>query len=757
LNDEAGGREGFDAMAARLHELGLGLVVDVVPNHMAVPTPAYLNRPLWSVLREGPASPYARWFDIQWAAERHALLMPMLGARIGQVLLAGELTIDAAGGPGGDETVLRYHEHEFPVRPGTAHLPLAELVERQWYRLAHWRVADDELNYRRFFDIDTLAAIRVEDPEVFAPTHALLLELVRGGAIDGLRIDHPDGLADPRGYLRHLRSAAPDAWVVVEKILEGDESLPADWPCAGTTGYDALLRLGGVFVDPAGAGPFSALLTELTGDRAGFVEVAHAAKAEVTSGLLYTEVERLTAVLADICAADVLLRDHTRRALQGAVTALLVAIGRYRAYVVVGEEPGPETVAVIDAAVARAAISVPEPDPDALALVRDLVLGRPVGSPHRVGDAARAEVVIRFQQACGPVMAKGVEDTAFYRWPRLTALNEVGGDPGRFGVSPDELHAYAARIAHDWPATMTALTTHDTKRSEDVRARLAVLSEVPGEWVTWLREVRETAIPHRDPALDPRTEYLIWQTLVGTWPIGAERLEAHAVKAVREAKDHTSWTTPVASYEAAVTAFVRGVLADPSCTAALDGWVARHTGAERCVVLGQKLLQLVLPGVPDTYQGTELVMASLVDPDNRGEADLDRPRTRLAALDAGSAPADLDDEKLLVTSRALRLRREHAGWFTGPAARTGPVAATSAHALALGRGTGGVLSVVAVVTRLAVGLDRLGGWAEHTLALPPGLWRDVLTGRQVRTAGAGARLADLLADLPVGLLVRVGR
>jgi (1->4)-alpha-D-glucan 1-alpha-D-glucosylmutase len=264
LNDEAGGEPAFRTLIERLHEHGLGAVADVVPNHMAVPTPARLNSQLWSVLRDGPQSPYASWFDVDWSVPDRAILTPVLGQRIGQVLAASELTLDPAGGPAGDELVLRYYDHEFPVRPGTGSLPMAELVDRQWYRLAHWRVADEELNYRRFFDVDTLAAVRVEDPEVFEATHRLLLDLVADGSLDGLRIDHPDGLADPRGYLARLAEATGDSWVVVEKILEGHEHLPDDWRCAGTTGYDALQRVGGVFVDQSGASPLSALLAEIT-------------------------------------------------------------------------------------------------------------------------------------------------------------------------------------------------------------------------------------------------------------------------------------------------------------------------------------------------------------------------------------------------------------------------------------------------------------------------------------------------------------
>jgi (1->4)-alpha-D-glucan 1-alpha-D-glucosylmutase len=762
LNADAGGRSAFDRMVGELHGRGLRAVADVVPNHMAVPTPVRLNAQLWSVLRDGPRSPFARWFDVDWSVPDRAILMAVLGDRIGTVLRNGEITIDRSG----EEPVLRYYEHEFPVRPGTEDLPLEELVDRQWYRLAWWRVADDELNYRRFFDVDTLAALRTEDPQVFAATHALLLDLVTAGALEGLRIDHPDGLADPRGYLRRLDEATGGTWVVVEKILEDDEQLPPDWPCAGTTGYDSLQRVGGLFADPASAAPLSELLTEVTGESIDFAAVEEQAKREIVEHSLYAEVNRLVELLVAICHEDIALRDHTRRQLGLCVVELLVAFDRYRAYVVPGEPAPAESVEVVDRAVERARPHLPEDAWDALDLVRDLALGRPAGrGPRGRQDAARrAEFVVRFQQTCGPVMAKGVEDTAFYRWHRLVALNEVGGDPGRLGVPPEEFHAFAATLQADWPATMTTLSTHDTKRSEDVRARLLALTEAPQDWAVAVREWMEAAGHHRSPEgwPDAATAYLIWQTLVGTWsssgPLAARRLHDYLTKAVREAKQHTSWVRPDEVYERGVHAYADAVLDDEKILASVAAFATGLDGAARVAVLGQKLVQLAMPGVPDVYQGCELVDLSLVDPDNRRDVDFDERRARLARLDAGEKPADLDDEKLLVTSRVLRVRREHPDWFVGPASGYLPLPTSTGNAVAFGRGTAGTeggapqVRAVAVATRLPVALERHGGWADHTLALPDGLWHDLLTGQE--TAGGSVRFADLMADLPVAFLVR---
>jgi (1->4)-alpha-D-glucan 1-alpha-D-glucosylmutase len=758
--DEFGGAEAFSRMCRQLAAQGLAAVADVVPNHMAVPTPVRLNAALWSVLRDGPGSPYARWFDVDWTVPHRAVLMPVLGDRIGDVLAAGQLRLDLDG----DEPVLRYFEHEFPVRPGTETLPLAELADRQWYRLAWWRVADDEVNYRRFFDIDTLAAVRVEDEEVFAATHALLLDLVAQGELAGFRIDHPDGLADPRAYLRRLSSATGGAWVVVEKILEDRERLPADWPCAGTTGYDALAMVGGLFVDPAGAAPLSSLLVDLTGDSDDLDAVVEASKRLVVTQGLYAEVERVVDLLVETCHADITLRDHTLRALRAAVVELLVAMDRYRAYVIPGQSAPAESVEVVERAARRARERLPEELRATVDLVCDLVLGRPVGfrPPSARESARREEIVVRFQQTCGPVMAKGVEDTAFYRWHRLVSLNEVGGNPARLGVIPEEFHAFAARIQRDWPLTMTTLSTHDTKRSEDVRARLSTIAGRHAEWAEAVRGWMEAAARHRSPEgwPDAPTAYLVWQTLVGTWddaPIAPDRLLAYLEKATREAKRHTSWTWPDPTYDVGVAGYATAVLSDARLMNSVGAFCAGIAADARVAVLGQKLVQLAMPGVPDTYQGCEIVDLSLVDPDNRRDVDFDERARRLERLDAGNRPADLSDEKLLVASRVVRLRRERPEWFIGPTALYAPVATTTGHAIAFARGDAtdpAGPAVVAVATRLPLTVDRLGGWDVHSLSVPPGSWRDRLTGRDL--SGGPVLLADLLGELPVALLVREG-
>ncbi|SDD05875.1 maltooligosyl trehalose synthase [Sanguibacter gelidistatuariae] len=765
VSEVLGGRAGLDRLAASARASGLGLVLDIVPNHMALPTPAWHNAALWSVLTLGPESPYASWFDIDFATGDGAILMPVLGARIGDVLAVGELTLDIIDVPGVGETqVLRYHEHVFPLREGTESLPLIELVDRQHYRLAHWRVGDEELNYRRFFDVGTLVAVRVEDPVVFDQTHALILELLEAGVIDGLRIDHPDGLADPAGYLARLSERSGGAWVVVEKILAGEEEVPRDWVTMGTTGYEGLWRVQSTFMEPAGEARLASLMHRVTGDEGDSLPaLIDVSKREVISGPLYAEVHRLTDLAAEICREDLRLRDHTWRALHECLTVLLVCFDRYRAYVVPGEVTSREALLAMGTAAAAARTHLDTERAQTLDVLVELLLGREVGSAGRRREARRDELVVRFQQVCGAVMAKGVEDTAFYRWTHLTSLCEVGGEPSRFALSQDDFHAFAAHLVAHSPAALTTGSTHDTKRSEDTRAALGVLSEMAEEWAELVGELRARSARSRSALVDGRTENLLWQTIAGTWspaggpdgvgsPINFDRLEQYLRKATREAKTRTSWTHPDDSYEEAVLALAGWVLKDPQSLALYEAWARRTAPAVRAAVLGTKLVRLTMPGVADVYQGSETFAPTLVDPDNRQSIDAGALGRRLDRLDDGARPRDLADEKLWVTSRALRVRRGDPGAFLGPEAGYRPLAASSGAALAFARTERGEATAVTVATRGAVRLQRLGGWGEHTLVLPEGRWLDVLTGRAV--AGGEQPVAELLDALPVALMVR---
>jgi len=757
-----GGEDGLRRLAQALHERGMGAIVDVVPNHMALPVPENGNRALWSVLREGPESPFAAWFDVDWSAQDGALLLPVLGRRIGECLRTGELHVDRSdaavaefGGP-----VLRYFGHAFPLRPGTEELPLHRLVRAQYYRPAYWRVAAEEPGYRRFFDISSLIAVRAEDPGVLHATHRLLLELVQDGTLDGLRIDHPDGLADPRGYLRYLQSATEGVWTVVEKILAADEQLPADWACAGTTGYDAQRAIGALLTDPVGAERLVALYAGLTGSAQDFGPIAREARLEVLDSLLRPEIDRLVEVLVGICHTELELRDHTQTGLRDSMCALIANLRVYRAYTVPGEAAPADSAARVEAAAKAAAAFLPVERQETLWLVRDLALGR-VG-PR---DELRDEFQVRFQQTCSAVMAKGVEDTAFYRWTALPGASDVGGEPFEPALPPARFHGYCALRQAEWPAAMTTLSTHDSKRSEDVRARLAVLTELPDEWAAALAgfqvAVRTAATPPEAP--EPADEYLLWQTLYGAWPIGADRLLPYLRKALREAKTRTSWSAPDEAYEDRVLAFAEAALESTKVSAELQAFVDRVAPYTAGNVLTQKLVQLTMTGVPDVYQGTESEFLALTDPDNRRPVDFAGLR---ALLDAAESPAEespaaespaarIATAKLLVTSRALRLRRERPESFAPSTAQTPlfPIGAAAGHAIAFLRGD----HVATVGTRLPAGLERAGGWGETALPLPPGLWRCRLTGHEFRVdeqSGVGVPLAQLTADLPVALLVR---
>jgi (1->4)-alpha-D-glucan 1-alpha-D-glucosylmutase len=731
LNPELGGDEAFARMVAACRAAGLGILLDVVPNHMAVSEPESQNAQWWSLLRDGRDSPYADWFDVDWdsADNPGKVLVPVLGGPLGEVV--GELELL--------EDRIRYYDHEVPIAPGTrVDGDVLATLERQHYRLASWRVAGEELDYRRFFDVTTLAGVRVELPKVFDETHALLLQQVREGVLDGLRIDHPDGLADPGGYLDRLAEATGGAWVVVEKILEPGENLPDEWATAGTTGYDALNRVLGLFVEPAGERPLTALWQSVTGDHASYEHVVDATKHLVLREVLSAEVNRLTELGLRVCRTDPRLRDTTRRAFREALVEVLAGFGVYRAYLSPTGPADEQARHHVDAAVAKARSVLPRRTAE-IELVKRLVLAEgPDGA-----DAQ--EFVTRFQQTCGPVMAKGVEDTAFYRYLRLSALNEVGGDPGRFGLPLQEFHEACAVQQRDWPLSMTTLSTHDTKRSEDVRARLVLLAQCPTEWGDAVTRWHAAAAQHRGPAgPDAATEQLIWQTLVGAWPLSADRAVAYVEKATREAKAHTSWVDPVPAFDEAVQAFVRAVLADDALVAELEAFVARLTPAWQVTALAQKAVQLTMPGVADTYQGTELWDLSLVDPDNRRPVDFAQRLQLLRGLDAAPALDDVGTAKLHLVSRVLRLRRELPEAFLAGSSYA-PLD-TGARAIGFVRGD----RVATVAPLRALQVERTG-WGSDAVALPAGSWRDVLTGA-VREGSVP--LAELLDGFPVAVLRR---
>jgi (1->4)-alpha-D-glucan 1-alpha-D-glucosylmutase len=620
---------------------------------------------------------------------------------------------------------------------------LGELIELQSYRLAYWRLARHDLDYRRFFDIDTLAAVRVERAEVWGDLHALVLRWVESGEVAGLRIDHPDGLRDPLGYLQRLRERAPSAWIVVEKILTGDETLPRDWPVHGTTGYDFVRMLAGLFTDPDGEPALSALQRELTGAPGDFAALARDRKRFVLDELLGSDLERLTSLLAELCEHNPRFCDYSRSELRAGLREMIACLPVYRTYVRGGEPASERDLGYLAEALACAERAEPPIDRRLLSLIARIARGELPGPRER-------ELAARIQQLSAATMAKGVEDTAFYNYPRLLAHNEVGCDPGRFALSIDDFHAHCARIAREHPATLLASSTHDTKRSEDVRVRIGLLSEIPARWAEAVRSWSERARRHRVGAFpDAELEYALFQTLVGAHPIEEARLTGYLQKAMREAKAHSSWHRPNEDYERAVLAFARGVLGDVELMAEIARFVQALAAPARVTSLAQLALKLTAPGVPDIYQGNELFRRDLTDPDNRRPVDfarLHRLLRRVSALDARAVleQSDPDLQKLFVTHRLLRLRKALPDAF-GARAGYRPLAVSGRrcqHAVAFVRGE----RVTVVVPRLVL---RCGGdFGDARIALP-GALEHALTGTRWRGEVA---LAELFAAFPVAVL-----
>jgi (1->4)-alpha-D-glucan 1-alpha-D-glucosylmutase len=966
LNPEIGSDEDYAAFVEALRARGLGQLLDVVPNHMGIAG----NDNLWwnDVLENGPSSPYAGFFDIDWHSAlrpelQDRVLLPVLGDPYGKALESGQLTLHYDAGA----FAIHYFDHRFPVSPDTydrmlrlglseleerlgatsepfieyqsvltavTHLPpcsateparaaerlrekevikrriaalveadpavrahveasvrafngapgdahsfdrLDELLGAQPYRLSYWRVAADEINYRRFFDVNELAALSMEKPAVFKATHALVLRLLGTGRVTGLRIDHPDGLYDPREYLQRLQAHyalgvarsvfesdpefrhKPDApakgdgppslacqacvgekddpslarqacaweeieepllaalrqsaagsaespfrrplYVVVEKILGKGEPVPEDWPVYGTTGYEFLNVLNGLFVDPDSAGPFSRLYERWRGRNGSFPDVVYQKKFLILQVALASELHVLAHQLDRLSEKDRWSRDFTLNSLRHALREIIACFPVYRSYIT-GEPIHPRDRYYVETAVARAKRKNPAISDSLFDFVRRMLL---LDYPEGAGDEGRAgqrRFVGKFQQVTAPVMAKGVEDTAFYVYNRLLSLNEVGGDPDSFGASPSALHRHNKQRQERWPHALSSTATHDTKRGEDVRARLDVLSELPQEWARALPRWGRLNRKHRVPldeltAPDRNDEYLFYQTLLGAWPLEpfagkvaeefVARLQAYMEKATREAKVHTSWVNPNPAYDDGVRRFVAAVL-DP---AAGGAFLADFQEFQRRVShygllnsLSQALLKVASPGVPDTYQGTELWDFSLVDPDNRRPVDYGLRRRLLDELKAGAAGAGprladfartLAEQKedgrvkLYVTWRALHARRDNPGLFTTgdylPADAVGP---RRDHVCAFVRRRDGGVAVAAAPRLMTRLVPEAGGlplgaavWEDTRLLLPgvePGRrLRNVFTGEDVvpgeHEGLAAVAAAEVFATFPVALLM----
>ncbi len=896
LREELGGEPAFERFAAALQARGMGLLIDLVPNHMGISRNR--NARWQDVLEHGAAAPSALYFDVDWAPVKTELagkvLLPILGDQYGAVLDAGQLTLALDGrgfsvrywdtvlplAPRSWARILGHRLGELQAQLGAEHPDLLELkslitwfatipprtdtdpdriaarrreveigrtklaallaaapavwaflednvrvfngtpgdphsfdlldglLDDQAYRVANWRVAGEEINYRRFFDINELAAIRVEVPEVFAETHRLVFRLVAEGVVTGLRVDHPDGLYEPAEYFRRLQrgcarargtEGGDDFYVVAEKILAPGEPLPEGWATAGTTGYEFLNLVNGIFVDRTQARALEQVYARTIRVRPPFAEVVYECKRLIMETSMASEINMLGHRLNRLSEKHRSSRDYTLGSLTLALREIIAAFPVYRTYV--GDRPTPEAGdgpppgitdrdrEYIARAVAQARRRTPAMNESVYTWIQDVLVLR---FPEWASEADRQErldFVRRFQQITGPVTAKGYEDTVLYRFNRLVSLNEVGSDPSRFGTSLAEFHAENAERQRRSPHALSATATHDTKRGEDVRARINVLSEIPGEWRTrvaaWQRLNRKHhAMVDGAPVPGSNTEYLIYQTLVGAWPIDAARLRDYMLKAVREAKVHTSWTNPNPRYDEALARFVEAILDPARSGPFLEDFTLFHGRVAHAGLLnslGQTLIKLTAPGVPDIYQGSELWDLNLVDPDNRRPVDW---ATRIRLLDelvvaVTAAPdrAALAHElvkssadgraKLFLIREGLAVRRAHRALFEGgayqPLEARGPWAE---HVCAFARTTGDAVALTIVPRLLARrGLDALplgsGYWGETWVELPRelhGSFTSAFTGERVETAalreGPGLPLAAVLTAFPVALLLR---
>lgn len=703
-----GGAEGLAALSKAARSKGLGILADIVPNHMGVASPGQ-NAWWWQLLKEGRSSKYSEAFDVDWDFGGGKIRIPVLGSDDDLEQLT---VVDGE---------LHYYDHRFPLAEGSfsdGDSP-QDVHARQHYELVGWRRADAELNYRRFFAVNTLAGVRVEVPWVFDEAHEEIVRWFREELVDGLRIDHPDGLADPEGYLARLRKETGGAYLLVEKILEPGEKLPETFDCEGTTGYDALADVDRLFVDPAAEEYLDSLDARLrdAAQPADYADMIHGTKRRIADGILRSEILRLSRLVPES-------PELPRAEVADALAEIICWFPVYRTYLPHGQE-------ILEEAMERAGQDRPG--------LRSVLNGLSPLLTDTTGELAR-----RFQQTSGMVMAKGVEDTAFFRYTRLGTLTEVGADPTEFALSPDGFHERMARRQAEIPLSMTTLSTHDTKRSEDARARISVISESVPEWELFLGTVQELA-----PIPDGPLAALVWQSIAGAWPADRGRLQSYALKAAREAGNSTNWTDPNLDFERHLAAAVDAVFDVPEVAAALENFVEELEPYGTSNSLSAKLIQLTMPGVPDVYQGTEFRDGSLTDPDNRRPVDFQARTAALAELDTGARPEFTEETaKLLVVSRALRLRRDRPELFGG----YGPLHASGAaaeHVVAFSRGADGP-GAITVATRLPKRLAREGGWRDTAIDLPVNC-HDELTGT---TYDAGSvAVATLLEHYPVALLV----
>lgn len=813
INEELGGEPAWSHFLAAVREAGLGVLLDIVPNHMTTDP----SNPWWSdVLAHGPFSEHATTFDLfPFAiAERWEVAVCTLGEPYGRVLEQGQLTIDLDSGL----PRLRYFGTAFPLGPASWHRLLggvaadlafafpelrklrqigrpepgeieryralvaqaveatraliadpekraqiaenaAELVakpeqmhaliEDQFYRLAWWKLEGEIVNYRRFFNIGTLLGVRVESPAVFEAAHARITRMVGADELDGLRVDHPDGLRNPREYFERLRTLLPDGRIYAEKILDSEETLPGDWPIDGTVGYEFLSKVNRLWMDENKADAITSIYADFTGHPVNYPALVREKKGEIIATHFTSDLERLTTLAVNIAQTRWATHDLSRVQLRRAIALLIVSLPVYRTYLTADRR----TISAADdkiitdavaAARAQANARAETIEPEIFAFL-DALLTNELDGPME------ADFIARWQQLAPAVMAKGAEDTTFYCYDRLVSCNEVGSQPSQLGIAPSEFHQFCAHLQSRWPHNLLPTSTHDNKRSEDVRTRIDVLTEIPEKWnaavLRW-SAMNQPAWRGREP--DRHAEYLLYQTLLGAWPISFERAWEYLLKACREAKIRTTWHEPNAGYEDGLREFTETILADEAFVADLGAFVAPLVLPGRINSLAQTLIKLTAPGTPDFYQGSELWDLSLVDPDNRRPVDFARRRdllVRAARSSLADALTDWDSglPKLWMIRRSLEIRRRLAASFEGAHQPLSARGARLGHLMAYQRGT----DIVVALPRFSFTLA--GEWGDTILPLPPGSWRNAFT--EIPLTGE-VRPADLFGAFPVALLTR---
>lgn len=817
INSELGGLSGLRKLSKKLKKHKLGIILDIVPNHMALPTPAYYNHQLWDVLYKGSKSCYAHWFDVDWnSEENNKIVLPVLNKRLSEIIKNDEIkvtkikiasSLKQKSIKENELNVIKYRNFVFPIAQGTENLDLTHMLNAQNYRLIYHGVGNDELNYRRFFDIGTLVGLNIENEDVFKKTHHLIFKLIKEGIVDGLRVDHIDGLSNPSQYLDRLKKETDGAWVAVEKILSDNESLESEWKTVGTTGYDSLNNIEQLLISSYGQSKLRELsrngINELSNlslkemeislaniqsnEMMNITKLSKRCKRQILNSSLYAEVHRLSNIADNIFKNDSFLSDHPWRSINNCIIELLVNFDRYRPYISFDNHKKTIYISEESANSIRRATSLAKENLDidtqnTLSLIESLLLGEAIGTLNSFEDVDRQKFAILFGQLSSAVIAKSVEDTAFYRYTPLMALCEVGANAKKFGITEHEFHNFANSIHDLMPYTLTALSTHDTKRSEDTRGAMCVFSQFPHDWERVLQQLKTITAKYRSPYTDANIENIMWQTVVATWDledidngiISTERLTQYLTKVMREAKTHTTWQKPNQIYENAILSLAKKSCSDRNVHEIVKKWIYQHILPIQASILSQKAIQLLMPGVCDIYQGTEKLSLTLVDPDNRVSVNFSNFKDSLnkirnhnyqynlplgnidnPLIDYSYNCSSINDRKLLITYASLQIRKDYRDAFIGPTSGYLPISVSTDCAFGFIRTIDSNPYVICLVTRFSGTLSRSSGWSKHYTILPKppeghSKWLDRLTGKLYK---AGEQLiVDIFEKYPVAIL-----